>query len=55
MIQFFLRQRLPVDFQVINVQVPPNEDRSYRLNTTLRAWVEIAGDQPACAANDKQW
>ena len=49
----FLRQRLPVDFPVFNVQVPPNENRSHRLNTTLRAMVEIAGDQPARAANDK--
>jgi hypothetical protein len=41
----FLRQRLPVDFPVSNVQVPRNEDRSHRLNTALGVMVEIAGDQ----------
>jgi hypothetical protein len=49
----FLRQRLSVDFPVFNVQVPRNENRSHRLNTMLRAMVEIAGDQPARAANVK--
>jgi hypothetical protein len=49
----FLWQRLPVDFPVFSVEVPPNENRSHRLNTTLHAMVEIAGDQPARATNDK--
>jgi hypothetical protein len=49
----FLRQRLPVDFPVFNVQVPPNENRAHRLNTTLRAMVEIGADQSARATNDK--
>jgi hypothetical protein len=49
----FLRQRLPVDFPVFNVQVPPHENQSHRLNATLRAMVEIAGDQPARATNNK--
>jgi hypothetical protein len=43
----FFRQRLLVDFPVFNVQVPRNENRFHRLNTTLRAMVEIARDQPA--------
>jgi hypothetical protein len=38
---------------VFNVQVPRNENLSHRLNTTLRAIVEIAGDQPVQATNDK--
>ncbi len=42
-----------MDFQVFNVQVPPHENRFHRLNITLRARVEIAGDQSARAANDK--
>jgi hypothetical protein len=42
-----------VDFPVFNVQVPLNENRSHRLNTTLRTVLEKAGDQPARAANDK--
>ncbi len=42
-----------MDFPVFNVKVPPNENRSHRLNATLRAMVEIAGDQPARATNDK--
>ncbi len=40
----FLRQRLPVDSPEFNVEVPRNENRSHRLNTTLRAMVEIAGE-----------
>jgi hypothetical protein len=42
----FLRQRLLLDFTGSDVQVPRNDTRSHRLNTTLRAMVEIAGDQP---------
>ncbi len=42
-----------MDFPVFNVQVPRNENRSHRLNTTLRAMAEILGDQPARAINDK--
>jgi len=49
-----LRHRLPVDFPVFNVQVSPNENRSHRLDTTLRAIVEIAEDQPARGTNDKE-
>ena len=49
----YLRQRFPVDFPVFNAQVPRNENRSHRLSTTLRAMVEIAGDQPARATNYK--
>jgi len=42
-----------MDMSVFNVQVPRNENRSHRLNTPLRAMVEIAGDQAAQATNDK--
>jgi hypothetical protein len=42
-----------MDFPAFNVQYPSNENRSYRLNTALRATVEIAGDQPAQATNDE--
>ncbi len=35
----FLRQRFQVDFPVFNVQVSLNQNRSHRLNTTLRAMV----------------
>ena len=49
----FLRQRLPVDFPVFNVQVRPNEDRFVRLHATPREIVERAGDEPARATNDK--
>ncbi len=38
---------------MFNVQVRPNENKSHRLDTTLRAMVEIAADQPALATNDK--
>jgi hypothetical protein len=48
-----LRQRLPADFPVFNVQVPPNEDRSHRPNSTLRALVDMGGEQPARTTNDK--
>ena len=51
----YLRQRLPVDFPVFNVQVPRNENRSHRLNTRLRALVEIAGDQLFGLQTIKQW
>jgi hypothetical protein len=38
---------------MFNIQVPRNENRSHRLNTTLRAMVEIAGDRSTQATNDK--
>jgi hypothetical protein len=41
-----------VDFPVFNAQVPPYENKSRRLNATLRAMVEIAGDEPAQARNN---
>jgi hypothetical protein len=50
---FLCGKELPVDFPVFNVRVPRNEDRSHRLNTSLRTMVEIAGDQPPRATNDK--
>jgi hypothetical protein len=49
----FFGQRLPVDLSVFNIQVPRNENRTHRLNTTLSAMVEIAGDQLARSINDK--
>jgi hypothetical protein len=52
-IPFFLRKRFSVDFPVFNVQIPRNENRSHRLITTLRAMVEIAGDQSARTTNDE--
>lgn len=38
---------------MFNIHVLPNENKSHRLNTTLRAMVEIAGDQPDRATKDK--
>jgi hypothetical protein len=50
----FLRQHLPADLPVFNVQVPRNENRPHRLNTNLRALVEIAADQLARYTNDEE-
>jgi hypothetical protein len=52
-IPFCCGRGFAVDFQVFNVRVLRNENRPHPLNATLRAMVEVAGDQPARATNDE--
>jgi hypothetical protein len=42
-----------MDFPEFNVQAPLPEDGSHRVNTTLRALLEIAVKQPAQTTNNK--
>jgi hypothetical protein len=49
----YLWQRLPVVFPQLNVAVPRTENMSHRLNTPLRAVVEISGDQPTRDTKEK--
>jgi hypothetical protein len=52
-ILFFFAAAASSGFPAFHLPLPPNENRSHRLNTTLRAMVEMAEDQPAWATNDK--